>query len=316
MIQEIHIQNFRCFEDFKVKGFDRINLIGGKNNSGKTCLLEAIACLSKDSSFEKIGQLRGQLIHNLVYNEAKTDSLKINLVSSVRDTEEVMDIDLSSGMINDFVFSGKILDHKIKNHRSTKKLPIHFFSQKTEEPKVDIVKSFDSLDQKLLKDKVLRIVRIVDSRIEDLRTFKSNEGLWIKTINNNYEPLSNYGDAIQNLLRYFTPILEKELLSGDEKQFSILLIDEIENGIHYSAHEEFWENLLKLSQKLNVQIFATTHSREMITAFNNVTLHNGNEGTYFEMARDIDTDEIFAQKHDMSLLQYELETPKSTFRGE
>ena len=53
----------------------------------------------------------------------------------------------------------------------------------------------------------------------------------------------------------------------------------------------------------------------MITAFNNIALVHGG-GSYFEMARDIDTDQIFAQKHDMNLLQYELETPKSTFRGE
>ncbi|BAQ62287.1 hypothetical protein GM3708_2693 [Geminocystis sp. NIES-3708] len=42
MLLDIQIKNFRCFEDTKIEGFQRVNLIGGKNNSGKTALLEAI----------------------------------------------------------------------------------------------------------------------------------------------------------------------------------------------------------------------------------------------------------------------------------
>ncbi|MGK7956210.1 MAG: AAA family ATPase, partial [Crocosphaera sp.] len=41
-IKDIEIENFRCFEHTKIEGFERVNLIGGKNNSGKTALLEAI----------------------------------------------------------------------------------------------------------------------------------------------------------------------------------------------------------------------------------------------------------------------------------
>jgi len=38
MIKDIEISNFRCFEHTKIEGFERVNLIGGKNNSGKTAL--------------------------------------------------------------------------------------------------------------------------------------------------------------------------------------------------------------------------------------------------------------------------------------
>jgi len=31
----------KCFQDFKASGFKRVNLIGGKNNIGKTAFLEA-----------------------------------------------------------------------------------------------------------------------------------------------------------------------------------------------------------------------------------------------------------------------------------
>ena len=42
MIQGISIENFRGFHKTTVKGFERINLFGGKNNVGKTSFLEAI----------------------------------------------------------------------------------------------------------------------------------------------------------------------------------------------------------------------------------------------------------------------------------
>jgi AAA15 family ATPase/GTPase len=40
-IKEIKIKNFKCFKDFKAKGFARVNLIGGGNNVGKTAFMEA-----------------------------------------------------------------------------------------------------------------------------------------------------------------------------------------------------------------------------------------------------------------------------------
>ena len=40
-IKNIEIKNFKCFEDFKADGFGRVNLIGGKNNVGKTAFMEA-----------------------------------------------------------------------------------------------------------------------------------------------------------------------------------------------------------------------------------------------------------------------------------
>ncbi|WP_448573154.1 AAA family ATPase [Trichothermofontia sp.] len=42
VLRSIEIQNFRCFDSLKASGFERLNLISGKNNIGKTALLEAI----------------------------------------------------------------------------------------------------------------------------------------------------------------------------------------------------------------------------------------------------------------------------------
>ncbi|AQQ72508.1 putative ATPase [Limihaloglobus sulfuriphilus] len=47
MITQCCIKNYKCFEDFCISDLKRLNLISGKNNVGKSCLLEAIF-LSED----------------------------------------------------------------------------------------------------------------------------------------------------------------------------------------------------------------------------------------------------------------------------
>jgi len=37
------------------------------------------------------------------------------------------------------------------------------------------------------------------------------------------------------------------------------LIDEIENGVHYSIQEDLWHFILEVSKRLDVQVFATSH---------------------------------------------------------
>ena len=45
------------------------------------------------------------------------------------------------------------------------------------------------------------------------------------------------------------------------------MIDEFENGLHYSIQEEVWEKLFKLAKELDIQVFATTHSEDTVKAF-------------------------------------------------
>ena len=47
-----------------------------------------------------------------------------------------------------------------------------------------------------------------------------------------------------------------------------ILVDEIENGLHYSVLQDVWKSINQLSQRFDVQVFATTHSYECIVAAN------------------------------------------------
>ena len=42
MLTSFILKNFRCFRELEMTPLDRVNLIAGKNNTGKTALLEAI----------------------------------------------------------------------------------------------------------------------------------------------------------------------------------------------------------------------------------------------------------------------------------
>jgi len=46
------------------------------------------------------------------------------------------------------------------------------------------------------------------------------------------------------------------------------VIDEIENGLGYLSQRKLWEAIFTWAQKLNIQVFASTHSMECIRAFN------------------------------------------------
>ena len=42
----------------------------------------------------------------------------------------------------------------------------------------------------------------------------------------------------------------------------ILLVDEIDTGLHYSVMENMWRMISERAVALDVQVFATTHSRD------------------------------------------------------
>ncbi|KFB62223.1 AAA family ATPase, partial [Acinetobacter baumannii] len=44
MIKEISLKNFKCFNELHLKQLKTLNIIAGKNNYGKTSILDAIFC--------------------------------------------------------------------------------------------------------------------------------------------------------------------------------------------------------------------------------------------------------------------------------
>jgi predicted ATPase len=46
----------------------------------------------------------------------------------------------------------------------------------------------------------------------------------------------------------------------------VVLVDELENGVHHSALERVWRGIERLAQAAGTQVFVTTHSYECIRA--------------------------------------------------
>jgi AAA15 family ATPase/GTPase len=71
-------------------------------------------------------------------------------------------------------------------------------------------------------------------------------------------PVTQLGRGFNRLLDIYSEIVATEA--------RVLLIDEIENGLHYSVLPLVWKGLFLAAKEFDVQIFATTHSWECILA--------------------------------------------------
>lgn len=95
-----------------------------------------------------------------------------------------------------------------------------------------------------------------------------------------------------------------------------LFIDEIENGIHFSNYKKLWQLIFIASQQTNCLVFVTTHSRECVTAFNEVqqeqSIHDSN---YYELYKSIKKQQIAVNSRDTEQLKFVLEHNEA-FRGE
>lgn len=104
---------------------------------------------------------------------------------------------------------------------------------------------------------IVDALKIIDPDIVDIHTVVQQRYTQLYLITKDSSiPLKLAGDGICKLLYCVLYVLCN--------QNSIVLIDEIENGFHYSMQESFWNTLAKAAKKSNTQIIATTHSYECI----------------------------------------------------
>jgi predicted ATPase len=57
----------------------------------------------------------------------------------------------------------------------------------------------------------------------------------------------------------------------------MLLIDEVDTGLHYSVLPDLWKLIFEVAHRLNVQVFATSHSWDCIEAFQQAADANKDE---------------------------------------
>ena len=105
---------------------------------------------------------------------------------------------------------------------------------------------------------VLEGMHIIDQRVQRIEVVSEPSGpsIYLDIGLDTLVPLAVGGEG---LVRLFSIIVE---LTASRN--GVLLIDEIDNGFHYSVMPDLWKLLRELAEKHNVQLFGTTHNDEIM----------------------------------------------------
>ena len=319
-IHNIEIINYKCFTNFEVDGFKRVNLIGGKNNVGKTSFMEA--CLICSSEFpidiyHRLLEIRTHrnLINNIVMQTNRQQDIQRLIV-------ENQDLNLKCNKediyikFEDETYSIKVISKPLLNIDYSKLFNrldqnIQYSSMEFSLSYISVFSDFNEMYNmaisKLKLDNKLELLNEYLNKIFDISKIDTINGEPYLMIDA-WTKLSEAGQGIKTFINV--------LFSMFILENSTLFIDEIENGIHYSLFDDFWEIILQLSKERNIQLFATTHSKECIESFNRVSLKlNDVDTIYFEIGKNKNTKKIFMRNLDNEQLEYEL-THQVRYRGE
>jgi AAA15 family ATPase/GTPase len=76
-------------------------------------------------------------------------------------------------------------------------------------------------------------------------------------------------------------------------------VDEIDTGLHFSAMSSMWKLIWETAKRLNVQVFATTHSIDCLTSLSAIasTENPSEEGiTIQRIEKDKPTSVVFTER--------------------
>ena len=163
------------------------------------------------------------------------------------------------------------------------------------------VELYSNLIKRDKKHIINNAIRLIDQRIQDilLLTEADQTRLWVK-LDFGLIPLLDMGQGVARLSNYALRIA-----NADD---GITLIDEIENGLHYSVLTALWGKIGELAAEFNTQIFATTHSLECIRAAHEAFSQTDTyDFRLFRLQRARDNS-ITAVSYDQETLETALET--------
>ncbi|MCK5678863.1 MAG: AAA family ATPase [Flavobacteriaceae bacterium] len=316
-IKEIEIKNFKCFDNFEAKGFGRVNLIGGKNNVGKTALMEAAYVNTYAQDIKRFTTV----LYAIKYMRENLNILSNNLTADIKNFIEQSNgifvqsnINKVSFEVNEqngikqyhFEFKNKKIDVNVNNFSfEINDIENIQFIDNFGLSNNEIINNYSAIQKREKEDYLNNLLHQFDSSIDALKIIDKSPQCRMDI---DYLEITELGDGVRHLVSIVTSLYKCE--------HGYLFIDEVDNGIHYTMLDELWRVIFEVSSQLDVQVFATTHSKESIESFNRVQKERKDEDTYyFEMAKNIKTDKIFMSQIDSEQLKYDLRN-KESIRGE
>ena len=344
MYKSFRVKNFRCFKDLQINDLGRVNLIAGKNNTGKTALMEAMLLLTvpltpqlltdlhNTRGLDDTGQDRrevwqqfflgrdtsldidirgiddafnGEIRHLTVAEHATEEEILEHIGQYVQSAKQLGligegTIDIRGISLLSFSFDlPNSQTERIRVYLPSKTgMPVYtniLFDQHSASIPVEgrpstewIRDNFSTLDLNGDLPQLLEYLATFESRLSDLRLLSLSGDLTIWGRVNSYQiPLKMMGEGVNRFSNLAILMLATKP--------NHLFIDEIENGIHYSVQTKVWEAIGQMARELDIQVFATTHSYEMIKAAHEAFKDNDPyELRFHRLNRRSDTGEIEA----------------------
>jgi len=301
-IKNIEIKNFKCFQNFKAEGFGRVNLIGGKNNVGKTAFMEAVYVNVHSESIEHLTYALYACTHSRNYLEYVNN--KEPSVKKVLDTIQFYE---SESNIKTVKFKVISIDAK-KTYKFFDGIEINkneFSEDYKYADNIEFIDNFGFTNYELklvyeavqIKDKEEVLYKYINEFDKNILKFKiiGGDKPQCQKIEGDYQDLNEFGDGLKHYISIICSLYA--CVNG------YLFIDEIGNGIHYTHLDTLWELILTISKEQNVQVFATTHSKECIESYARVAKKlEDKEITYTILSR-LKSGEIHAGVRNFELLE-------------
>lgn len=301
MITSLEIKGFRCFEHLCVPGLTRVNLIVGRNNSGKTSLLEAVELRHLGALALARGPIRRREevlpdanlpaeapaevdVTNLFYGRELREGARFSIKSSVAFPYFDCKVEVDEEVLPEQNFYLHIERMPIMRHPDIRISALGGLEDKwrraaftTKQDKLPDLQFLGPVvpdaqwlgrlwEDVTLTPEEATVLDIVRSVVPDLEriaphgfTRRGSANFLVKlTPASRRLPLGSLGDGASRLLAL---ALHLAPCRG-----GVLLVDEIDTGLHFSVMAKMWQLVIGTARRLDTQVFATTHSEDCVRA--------------------------------------------------
>lgn len=304
--KNIEISNFRGINHLRIEDFSRINVFLGQNSSGKSSVLESLLLLmgmsnpdlpqminsirarsfssfadlsyifrngdlktKPEISSELLDETKRHLSLAMTYtfddksqgdsqngqiptSETKTFLNTLRMLFDLEEKAETRNYECGITYGPNGTVTGKKLAEGYMEKNSVAFIPADLASGN---PVNDLVE----LAKRKKKDLVVDRMRLFEGRVTSIEVLNNVVFVGIEGMEQ-LMPVNMLGDGMRRYLNI--------VAASANPMNNIILIDEIDNGLHYSAYKKLWEAIFALATDTNKQVFVTTHSKETLYRLN------------------------------------------------
>lgn len=320
MLSSLRIEGFRAFQKLEIGRLGRVNLLVGRNNTGKSTVLEALHLLAVRNDLAAFRRrIEGLLLQREEYGSQSRhlDAQRLLNTKQAHDGalihagerslafQVVAQDHPATPPNNPFpidIGSQRVLVSRVGLHLSLPPLPCTLVRARGMDAD-ELSSAFDDIGLTDSEETVLEALRLITPDLDRVMFIQVNGGApkripFARRQGGEREPLRSMGEGTIRALELS--------LAAARSAGGLLLIDEFENGVHFSVLPELWTLIFRMAAHLDVQVFATTHSWDCVEAFQQAAAAHAEEGVLIRLARQGDTIEaVCLDERDLAVVSRE-----------